>query len=183
MAPPPREHSLLLVHKQGRRGLANFEQVRRHLAGGCDGHCAGIKVVTVELHTMSIRRQLELVSTSTLAISPPGGVSMILPFLPEGAHAILINYMLGGGASIKERKTTKGLSHQECAGCSWTMEAELWSHMRNVRTLFYQVWDADDFAGRRPGRDVAVVIKLPRLAYLVRAALNAMDDAAQDQEE
>ena len=63
------------------------------------------------------------------------------------------------------------------------MESALWRHMRHVRTLFYQVWDGDDFAGRRPGRDAAVVIKLPRLAYLVRAALNAMDDAGQDQEE
>ena len=49
-----------------------------------------------------------------------------------------------------------------------------------VRTLFYQVWDADDFAGQKPGRDAAVVLKLPRLAYLVRAALNAMMEPATD---
>ena len=54
---------------------------------------------------------------------------MILPFLPEGAHAILLNYML---PKEKLKKEIKGLSHQECAGCSWTMEAELWNHLRNV---------------------------------------------------
>ena len=40
------------------------------------------------------RQQLRLLSRATIALSPAGGVSMILPFLPEGAHAILINYML-----------------------------------------------------------------------------------------
>ena len=177
-APPPREHQLLLVHKQGRRGIHNYEGVKAHLEGGCDGQCTGLKVLAAEFHGMTIRRQLEMVSRSTLALSPPGGVSMILPFMPEGAHVILINYMLPKERAKKA--TTKGLSHQECAGCSWTMEAELWNHVRHVRTLFYQVWEPEDFAGRRPGRDAAVVIKLPRLSYLVRAALNAMDSAVDD---
>ena len=58
------------------------------------------------------------------------------------------------------------------------MEAELWQHVRWVRKLFYQVWEPDDFAGGKPGRESAVVIKLPRLAFLVRAALNAMAEPA-----
>ena len=56
--------------------------------------------------------------------------------------------------------------------------AELWQHVRWVRKLFYQVWEPDDFAGGKPGRESAVVIKLPRLAFLVRAALNAMAEPA-----
>ena len=40
-----------------------------------------------------MRQQLHLVGRATIAVSPPGGVSMILPFMPAGAHVILINYM------------------------------------------------------------------------------------------
>ena len=41
-----------------------------------------------------MRQQLHLVGRATIAVSPPGGVSMILPFMPAGAHVILINYMM-----------------------------------------------------------------------------------------
>ena len=34
-----------------------------------------------------------------------------------------------------------------------------------MRKLFYQVWEPDDFAGGKPGRESAVVIKLPRYDY------------------
>ena len=180
-APPPSSHLLLLVKKQGRRGIANFEQVAAHVRGGCGGQCEGIaRTQAVAFHTMSVREQLQLVSSATLAISPPGGVSMILPFMPEGSHVILLNYLLpdAGKGAPPQRQT-----HHECAGCSWTMEAELWNHVRHVRKLFYQVWEPSDFAGGRPGRDAAVLIKLPRLAFLLRAALNAMRPGEQGEED
>ena len=70
--------------------------------GGCKGACEGIRsAVDVAFQTMTIREQLQLVCDSTLALTPPGGVSMILPFLPEGAHVILINYMLPQGFESK----------------------------------------------------------------------------------
>jgi hypothetical protein len=172
-ASPPRSHSLLLVQKQGRRGIANFEQVQRHLQSGCGGQCTNVPTTVATFHTMSIRRQLALVSSATIAVSPPGGVSMVLPFMPEGAVVILINYMLPHKPEGKPRVQRQ--SHSECSGCSWAMEAELWRHIRHIHTLMYQVWQADDFANQRPGRDSAVVIKLPRLSYLVRVALNTMD--------
>ena len=62
---------------------------------------------------------------------------MILPFLPEGSHAILMNYMLGEEDARR---------HGECKGCSWSMEAELWRHVRHVHKQYYQVWGAADFA-------------------------------------
>ena len=45
---------------------------------------------------------------------------------------------------------------------------------RHVRKLYYQVWEASDFARGKASRDAAVVVKLPRLSYLVRIALEAM---------
>lgn len=44
--------------------------------------------------TLSVRAQLALVNRATVALSPPGGVSMVLPFMPEGSQVILINYQV-----------------------------------------------------------------------------------------
>lgn len=52
----------------------------------------------------------------------------------------------------------------------------VYRHVRHVRKLFYQVWSPEDFASGRPGRDSAVLVKLPRLDYLIRVALDAMDE-------
>lgn len=173
--PPPTRHSTLLVHKEGKRGIANHAAVLAFLQAGCDGQCPGLGARSVEFSAMSVREQLALVSSATLAISPPGGVSMILPFLPEGAHAILVNYRL---SAKDNRVRTHAGQLKACASCSWTMETELWRHVRWVRKLPYQVWESSDFAGGRVGRDSAVQLKLPRLAYLVRVALDAMAPAA-----
>ena len=141
---------------------------------GCDGLCAGIAHVReVSFQTLSIREQLALVASATIAVSPPGGASMVLPFLPEGAHAILVNYMRSGKPSGTERHGPDG-GEEACARCSLTMEASLWNHVRHVHKLYYQVWGASDFARGKPGRDAAVVIQMPRLGYLVRVALDAM---------
>jgi hypothetical protein len=174
LPPPPSTHSLLLVHKDGRRGIHNYDEVLDFIRHGCGGVCTGIpRTVPVAFHTMSMVDQLRAVSTTTIAVSPPGGVSMILPFMPEGSHAILINYMLGRsvtGSSAHHLRGAEGI----CARCSLTMEASLWRHVRHVRKLYYQVWEGSDFARGVPGRDAAVIIKLPRLAYLLRVALDAM---------
>ena len=90
---------------------------------------------------------------------------MILPFLPEGAHAILLNYMVGP----KDPRR-----HGECEGCSWSMEAELWRHMRHVHKMYYQVWGGADFARGVPGRDAAVKVDLGRLDGLIEQALHEM---------
>ena len=91
---------------------------------------------------------------------------MILPFLPQGAYAVLLNYMLGAGEPRR---------HGECEGCSWTMEAELWRHVRHVHKMYYQVFGDDDFAKGVPGRDAALRVDPQRLGGLVQAALHEME--------
>ena len=39
---PPTQHLLLLVRKQGRRGIHNFEQTLTYLRESCDGLCRGL---------------------------------------------------------------------------------------------------------------------------------------------
>ena len=178
LPPPPKAHTLILVQKDGRRGIHNFDEALAYLRGGCAGLCAGVfaQIRSTTFHTLTIREQLQLVSTATIAISPPGGCSMVLPFLPEGAHAILINYMLSAKEANSGAGPNRKLRGAEgiCAKCSLTMEASLWRHTRHVRKLYYQVWAPSDFARGRPGRDAAVVLQMPRLGYLVRAALDSM---------
>lgn len=122
-------------------------------------------VTTTTFADLSISEQLRLVASTTIAISPCGGVSMILPFLPEGAHAVLMNYMIGPRDPVR---------HGECEGCSWTMEAELWRHVRHVHKQYYQVWGPKDFAGGKPSRETAVVVDVHRLDDLINAALRDM---------
>ena len=90
---------------------------------------------------------------------------MILPFLPEVAHAVLMNYMVG------PRDVRR---HGECTGCSWTMEGELWRHVRHVHKQYYQVWHPSDFKKGQPGHDAAVVVDTARLGALVDGALEEM---------
>ena len=68
-APPPSEHSALLIRKQGRRGIANFEDVRMHIEHGCEGQCSGIaRLVPASFEKMTIRAQ---VCPRTRRVPPP----------------------------------------------------------------------------------------------------------------
>ena len=158
----PRRHRILLVQKDGRRGIHNFRAVRRHISARF-GRVAEVRVTSFS--GLPMAEQLSLVAGTTVAISPCGGISMILPFLPQGAHAILMNYMLGPHEPRR---------HGECDGCSWSMEAELWRHVRHVHKQYYQVWGPRDFAKGQPGRDAAVRVDVARLENLVAAALMDM---------
>jgi len=160
--PPTRKHTILIVNKEGRRGIHNIRAVKRHVIAKY-GDIADVVVTGFADSTM--QQQLRLVARTTLAISPCGGISMILPFLPDGAHAILMNYM------VNRRDARR---HGECDGCSWSMEAELWRHVRHVHKQYYQVWGPDDFAHGEPGRDSAVKVNLPRLETLIGQALHDM---------
>ena len=162
LTPPPPQHTILLVRKEGRRAIHNIDAVRAHVEARY-GRLAAVEVTGFAGLTM--QQQLQLVARTTLAISPCGGISMILPFLPDGAHAILMNYMLGDGDARR---------HGECKGCSWSMEGELWRHVRHVHKQYYQVWGGDDFAKGRPGRDRAVKVDVERLGRLIDQALFEM---------
>eukprot|EP00965_Chrysotila_dentata_P204576 6182418-Pleurochrysis_carterae.AAC.1 len=90
----PTEHRALLLRKDGRRGMANVDAVFDFMRGGCDGQCDELRsrVQMMSPQLLTIREQLEAISRATIAVSPAGGVSMALPFLPQGACVILVNY-------------------------------------------------------------------------------------------
>lgn len=47
-------------------------------------------------HRLSMAHQMEKVAHASVLITPCGGVSMIIPFLPDGAHAIVMDYLSDG---------------------------------------------------------------------------------------
>uniref|UniRef100_A0A7S3AW65 Glycosyltransferase 61 catalytic domain-containing protein n=1 Tax=Haptolina ericina TaxID=156174 RepID=A0A7S3AW65_9EUKA len=158
----PKKHRILLVQKKGKRSIANFDDVQEYVT---TRYRSLARIATTSFNDLTMARQLELVSQTSIAVSPCGGVSMILPFLPEGAYAVLMNYMIGP----KDVRR-----HGECDGCSWTMEAELWRHVRHVNKMYYQVWGPSDFAKGKPGHDAAVLVDPDRLSRLIDAALQEM---------
>lgn len=158
----PPSHTVLLVRKEGKRAIANFDAMKAFVK---ERYGRIARVETTSFNTLPMAQQLALVASSTIAVSPCGGISMILPFLPEGAHAVLMNYMIGPRDAVR---------HGECVGCSWSMEAELWRHVRHVHKLYYQVWGPADFAKGKPGHDAAVLVDPPRLADLIDGALEDM---------
>eukprot|EP00667_Euglena_gracilis_P011443 EG_transcript_11685 len=53
-------------------------------------------VELVEWHHLPFAQQLQKLGHTSVLITPCGGVSMILPFLPDGAHAIVMDYLSTG---------------------------------------------------------------------------------------
>ena len=51
-----------------------------------------IKLEVVNWPEMPFRQQIHELHATTVLITPPGDVSSIVPFLPKGAHAIIIDY-------------------------------------------------------------------------------------------
>jgi hypothetical protein len=86
MAPPTRHRITITKGRGGRihRMLANMDTFiestkRQH---------PEVEVVVAEWETMSIQEQLELIRTTTVHVTPPGGVSFIAMFLPRWATSI-----------------------------------------------------------------------------------------------
>ena len=76
----PRSHTILLVDKAGKRSIHNFRQVQRHVTERFGGMA---KVEVTSYAGLTMVQQLSLVARTTVAVSPCGSISMILPFLPE----------------------------------------------------------------------------------------------------
>lgn len=190
-AAPPR---ILLVRKSSKRAegarrkrdITNFQGVNEHMRSRFGNH-ADVRVTSFA--GMPFAEQLQLITSTSVAFSPCGGISMLLPFLPRGAHVVLINYII---RTLDPRYV--GV-HGECANCSWTMESELWRHVRHVHPLFYRIEDASDVPvpfltkaagglyntnpdGYHPQRDASVHVDLRRLESLIQSALTEQAAAA-----
>ena len=95
----PTHHKITITRrKDDIRGLNNFDQLIEQLQEkyGANGNGSGndrVEVVVVEWEKLSIQDQLELIRTTTVHITPPGGVSHIALFLPRWATSVRLYSM------------------------------------------------------------------------------------------
>ena len=127
-----------------------------------------IPVDVIEWHKLSFPKQVELLLNTTILISPPGGVSMIVPFLPHGSHAILMDYYAPQGGFGFE------------PGSSASMEGMLLNHFPHFKKDYYQIYGPQDFVFDFPGasntRDNAsILVNTTRLHLLIESAFEDMD--------
>ncbi|KAI8823328.1 hypothetical protein BJ741DRAFT_634421 [Chytriomyces cf. hyalinus JEL632] len=152
------------------RGIANLRELVQHV----QTKYPDVDVQVVEWQKLSIKKQLDLMHSTTIFITPSGGVSTMLPFLPEGGHAIILDYF--------ERKGEAYYGTQ--AGTSVSMEAPMWNHFPFIKKLYYQVWGSQDFVSDIPGKSVedvdwryeaSVKVDFERMDKLIEAAFEDME--------
>ncbi|KAJ3352119.1 hypothetical protein HDU83_008302 [Entophlyctis luteolus] len=179
----PRAHHIVVTNKTEtnfraddtvgarKRAIANLDEVVEFLR---EKYAKTVKVTSVEWHTLTVPQQLELMFSATVFVTPPGGVSMLLPFLPEGAHAIIMDYL--------ENEVNNWYGTQ--VGDSISMEAPFWNHWPHVRKLYYQIRGVQDMVSDSASKGidqvswregVSYVLDVARLEALVEQAFDAME--------
>lgn len=120
-----------------RRRIANLEAV----VGAIETAVASrpeYQVSIVEWTPLTFQEQLALIGNTWILITPCGGISMILPFLPVGATAIIMDYYSPTDLLMFE------------AGVSASMEAPFWNAWPHFRKLYYQVFSAEEYRFDEP---------------------------------
>ncbi|KAJ3140911.1 hypothetical protein HK100_008275 [Physocladia obscura] len=155
-----------------KRAIANLDEV---VAWIKDKYGPNIEVSCVEWQKMSVKDQLNLMVSATVFISPPGGVSMMLPFLPNGAHAIIMDYL--------ENEPNNWYGTR--VGDSISMESPFWNHWPHVKKLYYQIHGKQDMVSDSTSKTldevswregVSYVIDMTRLEGLLEQAFHTMEN-------
>jgi hypothetical protein len=107
-----------------RRRIVNVPEVVQAL----QTHFVLADVAAIQWDPLSFVEQLHILGGIDLLITPCGGISMILPFLPVGAHAIIMDFFAEKDELLFE------------AGTSASMEAAFWNAWPHVHKLYYQVF-------------------------------------------
>jgi len=88
----PKHHKITITQREDEhRGLKNLDQLISQLKDKYQG--SDIEVVVVQWEKLSLKDQLDLIRTTTVHITPPGGVSFIALFLPRWATSIRLYTM------------------------------------------------------------------------------------------
>jgi hypothetical protein len=164
----PKKHKIVLVRKTSftfKRDIKNLDEVAEFLKKAYPD----IESTIVDFSTMTVPEQLKLLMSTTILITPCGGVSATLPFLPEGSHAIITDFYVS--------KTQYGFTEGE----SGSMEGGLWNHWAHFTKDYYQVrekgvdyeLEGDDVTDTR--WYASTIIRLDRIKDMIDGALEDME--------
>jgi hypothetical protein len=169
----PRKHHIVITNKshsiwthpgaKRHRAIVNLEEVEKFI---------GLTYPTiftevVEWHTIPFKKQIEKLLDTTILITPCGGVSMIIPMLPHGAHTIVMDYYVNVPA--------RGFK----IGQSASMEGAFLNHFPHVRKQYYQVYGPQDYEFDYPEatdarESASIIVNMTRLRLLINNALEEM---------
>ena len=164
----PIEHHIVITDKSQsdflhsgsklHRGIYNVKEIYDFLRQ----QYPALKISVVQWHNMSFQQSLVLLSTITILITPCGGVSTLLPFLPGGAHAVVMDYI----------KSDVNEPFGGEVGDSMHMEGALWDHFWHLRIDYYAIENDNDYIFDYPGatdtrNDASIIVKPARLKKMV----------------
>ena len=170
----PKSHHIILTNKsesawtrpgaKRHRAIVNLEEVEKFVRLTYPT----ISVEVVEWHKITFNEQISKLLNTTILITPCGGVSLILPLLPHGAHAIVMDYYVSKSG------------HGYESGQSGSMEGALLNHISHVRKQYYQVYGPQDYEFDFPGgsdarEDSSIKVNTTRLQLLIDKALEEME--------
>lgn len=153
-------HSKAKIH----RAIANLEEVEAFVKAAYPE----ISTEVVEWHTIPFKNQIEKLLNTTILITPCGAVSLIIPLLPHGAHAIVMDYYVTVAA------------HGFQQGESGSMDGAFLNHIPHVHKQYYQIYNSTDYSfdyvGAVDAREHAsIIVNMPRLQLLIDKALEEME--------
>jgi hypothetical protein len=182
----PKRHKIIIVQKEETgteeavHSIANIERIYEFL----QNTYINIHVEMVNWDDMGMYDIIRMLLDTTIMISPPGSVSMMLPFLPDGAHAILIDYYNDYDYPKDIAKLFGDLKKGDSVG----LESAFWGHFPHVKKLYYQVRNPAEVVKRQirdrkhwqpaqlDSRDFSAVnVNEERLRQLIDHALESME--------
>ncbi|KAJ3097344.1 hypothetical protein HDU97_004922 [Phlyctochytrium planicorne] len=176
----PKTHQIVITKKSSsnyfssseyktHRSIYNFDEVVDFVKK----QYPSVTIKVVDFKDYTIQEQLKLLLQTTVLITPSGGISMVLPFLPDGANAILLDYL--------EKEDSYLIGSK--AGESVSMEAPFWNYWPHVKKLYYQVRSKDELRPDNPAKSIdeiswrdetSVLVDLKRLSALLEQAFENM---------
>ncbi|CAF1465014.1 unnamed protein product [Adineta steineri] len=125
-----------------------------------------IPVNVIEWHKVPFPEQIAMMLNTTIFITPCGGASMIAPFLPHGASAIIMDYYVSKVDIFHFKK-----------GASASMDGFFHNHFPHFRKIYYQVYGPQDYVFDYEGAtntrdDASILVNLTRLHLLMETAMD-----------
>ncbi|CAF5012475.1 unnamed protein product, partial [Rotaria sp. Silwood1] len=127
----PTHHRIILVNKtrawrRSLRAIKNLVEVKHFISSTYPK----IQLDVIDWNKFTFAQQMHELYKTTILITPCGGISTIIPFLPDGTHAIIMDFY------VNKQAYAKGARYK--IGESASMDAALWNYFPHIRKLYYQ---------------------------------------------